>query len=359
VKKKLVYIIHDLQLGGAEVALVSGIPQLAQKYNLSIIILGTIDPKMIVNLSVYEKDTLRTFNYPIYLYPIFLPIIIYRILKFSPDIMICSLWRASLLGTIIKKINKNIKFFSFNHSTRFPHFFSKFFTLCAARNADVILTDGDATTAFVKSQLSLNTPIRAVSFLTHPTPLKITSLRLEKDKVVKFMFLGRINKVKNLPMVIEVIRFLKSNSIHAQLDIYGRNDGNSDEAMAVIKEGRLESVIHFKGEISSDKRIELFGNYNFYIQLSSFEGMAMSVAEAMQNGLVCVVSPVGEIIHYAKDMDSAIFIDIFKPNWKTDLQKVMDVISKPALHSEISQKCHRNFLKKVVYSDSLIHALEQ
>lgn len=358
-KKKLVYIIHGLQLGGAEVALVSGIPKLANKYTLLVVILGRVDPIMIKDLSLKEKQNLVTFGYSIYLYPIILPLIVYRILKFSPEIMICSLWRASLVGIIIKKIKGSIKFFSFSHSTRFPHFFSKYFTLKAASIADVILTDGDATSKFVKSQLGIVAPIRTVSFLTHPTSAAIEPFEFVNGMTVKFMFLGRINKVKNLPMVIKVIKFLRGNSIPAVLDIFGRNDGDLEEAMQVINDAKLGPFVNFKGEVASNKRNELFSQYNFYLQLSSFEGMAMSVAEAMQHGLVCIVSPVGEIVHYAKDMDSAIFIDIFKADWESDLKKVLNVIRNPDLYFQMSQNCHKNFLNKVVYADSLIQALEQ
>lgn len=359
-KKKLLYVLHDISMGGVEVALLSALPALNEKYDLKIVVLGIVSQDLIRNLTEEEKKVFISFNYPLYLYPLVLPRIIKTILAFDADLMVCSLWRASLVGVAVKRINSKVKFFSFNHSTRFPHKLSAYFTRAAAGSADVILTDGVATSKFVQEQLSPDAPIRVVSFLTNPTPQINQARELHPEKEVRFMFLGRINKVKNLPLVIDTIRYLREQGIPATLDVYGRNDGNIDETIAIINMANIQHHIRFKGEIGMEERMALFSQYDFYIQLSAFEGMAMSVAEAMQHGLVCVVSPVGEIVHYAKDMESAIFIDIFsEERRKQDMNKIYEVIRDKALYERISKNCHKNFLQKSQYATSLIAELEK
>jgi glycosyltransferase involved in cell wall biosynthesis len=358
-KKKLVYVLHDICVGGVEVALLSAIPKLNQYYDLKVVVLGKISPGLIKGLTDDEKRVFEKFDYPLYLYPFVLHKMVSAILNFNPDTMVCSLWRASLVGVMVKFINKNIRFFSFNHSTHFPHKFASFFTRAASRMADVILTDGVATKIFIEKELNPKVPVRTVSFLTHRTPETVYK-NVPQNGYVNFMFLGRINKVKNLPMVIEVIKHLTDMSIPAKLDVYGRNDGNKEETEALVAAYGLHDVITFKGEVDVAQRTSLFPRYDFYIQLSSFEGMAMSVAEAMQHGLVPVLSPVGEIIHYAKDMESAIFINVAdKDTWRNDLDKVSSVIQDKALYAYLARNCHQQFLNKPMYADSLIQELER
>jgi glycosyltransferase involved in cell wall biosynthesis len=361
-RKKLTYILHNVEVGGVEVALVSAIPKLHEKYRVRVVVLGSVNKEMVGHLSLEERNAFAEFDYPVYLYPFKLARIIRFISRDKPDIMIASLWRASLVGSIVKWLHPAIKFFSFNHSTRFPHYFSALFTRIAAKTADVILTDGEATSEFVRKQLKPKVPVRSVSFLTQPTPT-VRSVQIpDANHEIRFMFLGRINRVKNLPLIVKLIEDLRKRSVNATLDIYGRNDnGDAQEVESLVSKGNLGQYIRFKGEIAGNKRSSLFQHYHFYVQLSSFEGMAMSVAEAMQHGLVCVVSPVGEIVHYSEDMQSAIFIHITRRAecWENDLDKICKVINDSRLYEKISVTCHSNFLDKRQYPDSLIEQLEK
>jgi glycerol kinase len=54
-RKKLLYILHNVQIGGVEVALLSAIPDLNKKYDLRVLALGTVDHQIISNLTENEK----------------------------------------------------------------------------------------------------------------------------------------------------------------------------------------------------------------------------------------------------------------------------------------------------------------
>ena len=62
---------------------------------------------------------------------------------------------------------------------------------------------------------------------------------------------------------------------------------------------------------------------SFFLQLSFFEGFAMSVVEAMQLGLVPVVTNVGEISRYCIDNFNSV---IYKSDIETfeDISKLLD-----------------------------------
>ncbi|TLV00778.1 glycosyltransferase family 4 protein [Dyadobacter luticola] len=359
-RKKLTYVLHDIAVGGVEVALISAIPALSQKYDLRVIVLGKVDPKMVAHLSPQERNVFVPLSYPLYFYPLALPKIIRQILLNDPDLLVCSLWRGVMFGILAKLLRKKIRFYAFIHNTGYPHYAARFFNKKAASIADVVLADSIATKIFVEKEFRPKAEVKVVSFLTRPTPSWPSPVPPNVQDEIRFMYLGRINKVKNLPAAIELVSWLRKQHINAILDIYGKNDdGYEDELKTFVKEISANSFVHFKGEVDGNQKWPLFSAYHFYVQLSFAEGMAMSVTEAMQNGLVCVVSPVGEIANYTQDMKSAVLVNILDKDYsQADFDKVLNVIKEPSLYLDISKTANRHFLGKKVYAHSLIEQLE-
>jgi glycosyltransferase involved in cell wall biosynthesis len=357
-KTKLVYVLHDIEIGGMEVALLSAVPSLNKKFDLSIIAIGHINYKLIAHFSSEDQKVFKAFGYPLYLMPFKIKNIVKYIKGLSPDKLICSLWRASWIGFKMKKVNPDLFFFSFIHSTKFFHIADAFFTRKALNIADTILVDSSSSSSFVKKHLVRNTKIVDISFLTHTTPSDNPTLNKEisfKQRAVRFLFMGRIFKVKNLPFTIRFISSLRQRGYNISLDIYGRKGNDYKRCLKLIRKFRLNDIVQFKGEINPQNRFDIYKQYDFYIQFSKFEGMAMSVVEAMQNGLVCIVTPVGEIPHYAQDGESAIFVDYrSKEAWEDSLQKVERVMNDNELYAQLSNNCFHNFSEKICYADSLI-----
>lgn len=350
--------MHDLALGGVEVALLSAVPQLNYEFDLKIVCLGKIDPTMIAALSPNEKAAFSSFEQSPRQFFVSTFAAVRFILRFNPDIMICSLWRASMLGTFIKKIRSNIKLVSFIHSTVFFHFLDRIFTTLAIKSADLILTDSGATKESITSISRHQPPIKIVSFITNLSPDQKNNARLDIEHQVKFMYLGRIDPVKNIPLAIDTIHYLRRRGIQATLDIFGKPSAHQHEVKKHIQDTHLQSFVQFRGELTTASRQEIFKEYNFLIQLSRVEGMAMSVAEAMQNGIVCAVTPVGEIPNYSVDMKSAVFMSFQTPHdWNQSLKKLEGVIRNPELYESISFNCWHDFQDVQTYSDSLIECI--
>ncbi|CAG5069901.1 hypothetical protein DYBT9623_02638 [Dyadobacter sp. CECT 9623] len=359
-KKRVTYVLHDIAIGGVEVALISAIPALMAQYSLTIIVLGKIDARMIAHLNDNEKSVFKSLDFPLSTYPFRLFFLVGKILKSKPDILICSLWRSALLGTLAKYVRRHIRFYAFVHNTAFPHLPARYFNERAAKAADVVLTDSVATKVYVEAKFTPKAPVRVVSFLTRPTPIKRSKDLPIAGEEVRFIFLGRINKVKNLPAAIDLIQYLQKKSINATLDIFGRNDdGTEDILKQYVAANGLGQIIRFKGEVTGADKWNVFRPYHLYVQLSFAEGMAMSVTEAMQNGLVCIVSPVGEIPNYASDMQSAVFVDANGADRRDDqFEKVLRVVTDPKIFEMLSQNAHAHFLSQRLYSDSLIEQIE-
>ncbi|QRR03388.1 glycosyltransferase family 4 protein [Dyadobacter sandarakinus] len=357
-KKKLLYILHDIHIGGVEVALLSAIPELHRQFNLKVLVLGKVDQKMIAHFSEEEKSCFHAFPSPLLHYPAAIFRMVSFALQFKPDVMICSLWRASMIGIIVKRLRKQVTFISFVHNTTFFHRLDAYFTKSAICLADTIFTDSAAVSAFVKAKFNPNTEVTTISFITNKSPVVNLHQLFDKNEL-RFIYLGRIHRTKNIPLAIDTIDYLRSKGLNASLDIYGRNDGALDEVLAHIRHCSLESVIAFKGELVPAEKQEVIKTYQFLIQLSDAEGMAMSVAEAMQNGLVCFVTPVGEIPNYATDGVSAIFADISTTDtFARSLEKLLATCQDPKSYQVLSDVAFTAFSHVQTYSESLTAAIE-
>ena len=103
---------------------------------------------------------------------------------------------------------------------------------------------------------------------------------------------------------------------------------------------------------------DLFAQYDFYIQTSEAEGMAMSVVEAMQHGLVCILTNVGEIRNYAKPGENAIIIDEpFEEHMSTAVNACQELITKPELYNKIANNAFTSFKSKEIFADSLVNTI--
>ena len=106
-KKRLLYIIHDLKVGGVETAFLSSLEQLNQSFDLAIIVLGTISKQLLPSVEKVKGIKIFYFNHPLYQYPLYFYKVIRWAKSFAPDVTISSLWRSSLAD-----VNKKVKYYS-------------------------------------------------------------------------------------------------------------------------------------------------------------------------------------------------------------------------------------------------------
>jgi glycosyltransferase involved in cell wall biosynthesis len=356
-KKKVVYVLHDFKSGGVEVALLSALQNLNNEFDFRLVVLGFVDVNFIKSLDKQERDKIVVFPFRTILLPFYILSSLLYIVRFKPDVLVCSLWRSYFLGAISKLLRKELIFIPFIHSTYFHHFFDKIFSLFAIKMSNKVFVDSLASKNSLESNNS-ELDCEIISFIITDIQNIVTHPMIEDT--VKFLFIGRVNWVKNIPLAVKFVMDLHSRGVDVQFDIYGEDDGDLKNVVNKIEEINAQEIVSIKGGVSlADKQV-LLRNYNFYIQFSQFEGMAMSVVEAMQYGLVCLVNPVGEIPNYTVDMKSALYINTCMGTYDdNDLSKVTSVIDNPKLFSEISNSASDYFKNKPLYKESLIHSINK
>lgn len=343
---KILHVIPQFKNGGVETAVMSAIDDLNKRHQFKILTIEkSSTPKQ--NKSLMSLDSKF---YSFYLFYKFIRLVF----KEKPDLIVFSLWKSNVLALILYPFLKtnvlSIRTATIIHNSRYAHFADKLFTKIGIALADDVFFDSEASKMFTQSQMKIRGEV--LSFKTK----KYQGVPRALDKeCLKFIFIGRLTKLKNVDKAILFIRELKRLGLNVYFDIYGPDEGDVDRCMETIKYNDLGQCIKFKGEISNDKVFNILKDYDFFLQLSSVEGMAMSVVESMQTGLVPCVTNVGQIKSYVTHLQNGFLFEADKISSVDYLSHKAKEFEKNFIehdnYTSLSKSAIENFLDQKIYSE--------
>ena len=140
--------------------------------------------------------------------------------------------------------------------------------------------------------------------------------------------------------------------------LIGPDGGLHDEVRADIAARGLDHAITLTGPLTSAEIASHAARASFYVQTSHYEGMALSVMEAMQAGLVPVITPAGEIARYTTDGENAVWIP---PEASPDddlatVERILDLIAHPDTWREIRAQGTARLDDMPLYTDDIMAA---
>ena len=95
-------------------------------------------------------------------------------------------------------------------------------------------------------------------------------------------------------------------------------------------------------------------NSSFFLQLSLNEGLAMSTLEAMQFGLIPIVTNVGEIKNYCiHNMNSIIY-----SNLNNTSKEVINLINNKKQMEKLRNNALKKWINTTTYKEDITNALE-
>jgi len=254
-----------------------------------------------------------------------------KVLREKPDVLVCSLWRSMFVGLLIKFLCPRIKIVCFLHLADAVHIIDQVMNALMMRVADAVWADSDATLrARCKNARKQQTQV--ISFVLDNQ----SQAQIANTCSPQFVFWGRLNSQKGLDRAINFIFELKKHGVDPRFEIWGPDDGEKKVLLSMVKSKGLEENVVFQGIAKPEQLDGLAINNSFYLQLSRVEGMAMSVVEAMQRGLVPIVTPVGEIANYCRQHVNAVVV-----NDPRDLQVTINKVIK-LLNDEESYRVYQN-----------------
>jgi glycosyltransferase involved in cell wall biosynthesis len=265
-----------------------------------------------------------------------------KILRTKPDVLICSLWRSALIGILAKFLLPRMRLVAFLHADKCVHLVDRVLSGALAQAADAIWAD---------SQVTLNKRAhakgRVISFVTKHRP---PPLEPAEPPAPTFVCWNRLHPQKGLDRAIRLMAAIKQYRRDAVLEIWGPDGGAASELRHLTSSLNLSAQIKFMGPAKADQLSEIAARHTFYLQLSRYEGMAMAVVEAMQLGLVPIVTPVGEIVNYC-DRANAVIVDV--ENLPDTVEEILSLLADPGEHKARRAKAWQHWAGASVYADDV------
>lgn len=263
-----------------------------------------------------------------------------------PDVLIVSLWRACIVGVLVKIARPRLRLVLMLHSTRDAHWADRLFTRAAGFLAQEWWGDS-AATMNERLRGSPRKPKRVISFVTR----RLQPVQ-RRPVTPTFIFWGRISAIKGIDRAIRIFSRVLQSAPGASFVIIGPDGGALAELQALVQALGLEESVLFRGEMDLRQICEQAASACFYLQASEYEGMAMSVVEAMQLGLVPVVTPVGEIGNYCRSGRDAILIH----SDDAAVAEILEVLADPAKYGALHQQAAVTWRDQPLYADSMLQA---
>lgn len=274
---------------------------------------------------------------------------LWRFYRDPPSLLVASLWRSALVLICLKFLQPRTITVLFLHSANDVHVIDKVANRIAMFLSDAIWADSGVTLR-QRVPRPLQNKGRVVSFLLDRRPSVDT-----RDLAPEFIFWGRLNAQKGLDRALRLFAAVAQHRPDARFKIIGPDGGMKALLQAQVAELGLRDHVVFMGPMQHEDIAEEAARASFYLQTSLVEGMAMSVVEAMQSGLVPVVTPVGEIARYCQDKDNAIFV-------YTDeaaVEAVLTLMTDPERYKRMSFTAANYWQEKSLYRDDFLDAAKE
>ncbi|NUB27683.1 glycosyltransferase family 4 protein [Azospirillum brasilense] len=195
--------------------------------------------------------------------------------------------------------------------------------------------------------------VRRTTLLHNAVPGPETIPERAEDGPVRLLFLGRLIKLKGIDVLLDALASEACRSRSWQLTIAG--DGDLETYRAQAKALGQEERVRFTGWLDQTGCRKELVQTHVLVQPSMFEGLPMSVLEAMANGLTIVATPVGSVGDAIADEETGLLVP---PGDRTALAEALArVIDDAELRRRLGQGARRRFERQfdiAVYRERIV-----
>lgn len=255
-------------------------------------------------------------------------------------VIVSSTWKMAAMVLLARLFGWRGTHWSFTHRSSSAGPIDQILRRWQVRHSDLCLTDSAAAAAWVRRQGVAVRIEELLPIFTPPEAMPRRGIRLP----ARICFVGRLAPVKNLPSIFKLIETLTSAGLAIEFDIYGPDGGQ----LALVEEwlGRPHSPqvrCQYLGAVPPDRTWDIVRDYDFLISCSHTEGFALSVAEAMQMGVVPIVGTVGGPATYCDDANAILLRDYSPAGIECAARQIRDVVSDPPRYARMSAAAQATF----------------
>lgn len=269
-------------------------------------------------------------------------------LRAKPDVLVMSLWRSVAVAVCARLLSRRTRLVFFLNLDRPVHLVDATAARIAIAMADEVWADSAATLAARIKDARKRT--RVISFVTERHAIPAAAPRPRP----KFVTWSRLNSQKGIDRALRFIAALRERGIDARFDIWGPDDGEQAALEALAGSLGISAFVRFRGSAPRDQLPAIAAEGSFFLQLSRFEGMAMGTVEAMQLGLVPVVTPVGEMARYVQRDRTGILVD--PDRLDAAAERIAELLADPAAYERLRAGAIGYWQQAAVYADDICGA---
>ncbi len=229
--------------------------------------------------------------------------------------------RKSIIGLTGKILNKKVVFHI--HSGSFETYYNnagifKYLILFVLRNMDIVICLSDQWKLFYQNCLGL----KNVVVIGNPVEIPEYFEYQNESNNIELLFLGKICDNKGL---FDLIEYLRSNKyfLNNQIQLLIGGNGEVDRLKLLLKDKKLINNIQYCGWVQEDYKVQLLSNCDIYILPSYFEGLPVSILEAMAFGKPIIATSVGGVPSIVKNNHNGW---LFNPGSFEELDAIFDDI---------------------------------
>ncbi|MFC5271568.1 glycosyltransferase family 4 protein [Adhaeribacter terreus] len=199
------------------------------------------------------------------------------------------------------------------HSGEFITFYQqsnlllKYFIKHLVTKADILICLTNSWKVTFKATFGLNDVISLPNLVDKASELSLIQKKTKISNKTTFLFLGIIKEKKGIFDLIEATAILK-NLYPDQFEVLIGGEGESTKLTQLINKYNLTDCIKRLGWIKEEQKHDTLINSDVYILPSYFEGLPMSILEAMSFGMPVIASNVGGIPEIVLDNENGYLI---------------------------------------------------
>jgi glycosyltransferase involved in cell wall biosynthesis len=275
-----------------------------------------------------------------------------RLLRLAPDVLVGSLWRSYLVLIALKLLRPRSRIVVFLHLPEAAHFLDRLASSLVMRLALEVWADSEATLC-ARLPPHFHGRSRVLSFLTERVPREERNAAATSVPASSFIFWGRLHRQKGLDRALALFARMQDRWPPATYTIIGPDGGERARLEDLSGKLGIAHAVRFLGPLSQAEIGAEAASHSFYLQTSVLEGMAMSVVEAMQLGLVPVVTPVGEIARYCRDGENAVLV---AADDEAVVSRIAHLLAHPAEYARLSAAAVAQWQSAPLYRDDFLAA---
>lgn len=168
---------------------------------------------------------------------------------------------------------------------------------------------------------------------------------IKRNKEFRILFVGRLNKVKNLDKLINAFSKISMSAKNVKLIIIGEGPEKNNLSKQSLNLNLNDKII-FKGRLSKNELLYYYQNCNLFVLPSSHEGMSNALLEALACGLPVICANTGGARFLIRN-NGVILKKITSSSLEKAIKKVMASTSLVKMRKESRKIAQKNSWEKI------------